>query len=141
MKGLVVALGALCLLALGLIGTASASDRPGADSAWKARPGAVLGSPTPSPTCLPSWTVVSTTTVSLGDAELRGITAISADDVWAVGVYYTETHSIENPRYPRPLPSLPGQPGREGPEGGSIERTLIYHWDGVSWSVVPSPNP
>jgi hypothetical protein len=46
---------------------------------------------------------------------LGGLTVISATDIWAVG-----TASAEG--------------------SGSIQ-TLIEHWDGTSWSVVPSPSP
>ena len=44
---------------------------------------------------------------------LAGVTAISADDVWAVG-------------------HIGSGPGTQ---------TLIEHWNGQQWSVVPSPNP
>ena len=44
--------------------------------------------------------------------DLSGVAALAADDVWAVGGY--------------------GQ--------GAPGRTLIEHWDGSTWTVVPSPN-
>ncbi len=44
--------------------------------------------------------------------DLSGVDAIAADDVWAVGGY--------------------GQ--------GAPGRTLIEHWDGTAWTIVPSPN-
>jgi hypothetical protein len=44
--------------------------------------------------------------------SLSGVAALAADDAWAVGGYGQ------------------GVPGR----------TLIEHWNGTSWSVVPSPN-
>src|SRR5688500_7471377 len=47
-------------------------------------------------------------------AELQAITAGSATDVWAVGRYHED---LSQPR-----------------------RTLTMHWDGVQWSIVPSPN-
>lgn len=46
--------------------------------------------------------------------ELRGVTAIATNDVWAVG--FTETN------------------------GAPAEVTLTEHWDGTAWSIVPSPN-
>jgi hypothetical protein len=46
------------------------------------------------------------------DSVLTGVTALAPNNVWAVG----ETNV------------------------GPIQ-TLIEHWDGMSWSVVPSPNP
>jgi hypothetical protein len=44
---------------------------------------------------------------------LKGETAMSTSDVWAVGDYYCSN--------------------------GYPSRTLIEHWDGTQWSVVPSP--
>ena len=46
------------------------------------------------------------------NGDLSGVAALAADDVWAVGGY--------------------GQ--------GAPGRTLIEHWDGTAWTVVPSPN-
>jgi hypothetical protein len=46
---------------------------------------------------------------------LYGITALSANDAWAVGVYY---------------------------QSGSLpQEALIEHWDGSQWSVVPAATP
>ncbi len=47
--------------------------------------------------------------------ELFGVAAVSSDDVWAVGLYTV---------------SSPYQ-----------QLTLIEHWNGTSWRVVPSPSP
>ena len=44
---------------------------------------------------------------------LTSVTAVSAHDVWAVGFDTTSGPSL----------------------------TLIEHWNGLQWSVVPSPNP
>jgi hypothetical protein len=49
---------------------------------------------------------------------LRSVDVISPSDVWAVG--YTDDATA--------------------PFGSSV-RALIEHWDGTSWSVVPSPSP
>ena len=48
---------------------------------------------------------------------LLGADAVASNDVWAVG------YSATNP-----------------PEQ-SFRRTLIEHWNGSAWSVIPSPNP
>src|SRR5258707_14921332 len=48
-----------------------------------------------------------------GSATLSAVAATSAKDVWAVGSFNT---------------------------GGAF-RTLIEHWDGTRWMIVPSPNP
>lgn len=61
-----------------------------------------------------TWSVVPSPNVGPMD-QLRGVTAVSATDVWAVG--FAEPTSTSSPQ------------------------TLILHWDGTSWTVVPSPNP
>jgi hypothetical protein len=65
-----------------------------------------------------SWSIVSSPNGDGATSTLSAVAAIAADDVWAVGS--TESDA-----------STPG---------GSGEDTLIMHWDGASWSVVPSPN-
>lgn len=61
------------------------------------------------------WQIVSSPNGPTGNGILNSITAVSANDVWAAGTYYT-------------------------PEGGGSSRTLIEHWDGSAWKVVASPN-
>jgi plastocyanin len=59
------------------------------------------------------WSVVTSPNVGADNNFLwGGISALSAGDIWAVGSY--------------------------GPSGSG--RTLIVHWNGTAWSVVPSPN-
>jgi len=48
------------------------------------------------------------------NSQLHAVSAVSANDVWAVG-------SSHDGRLP--------------------SKTLIEHWDGVQWSIVPSPSP
>ena len=48
--------------------------------------------------------------------KLQGVTVLSACDAWAVGFTSDESTS-------------------------STDRTLIEHWDGSSWTVMPSPDP
>ncbi len=63
-----------------------------------------------------AWAVVETPNVgSFGD-WLNGVTVVSASEAWAVG--YTA-----------------GEPDTY------TSTTLIEHWTGSAWSVVPSPNP
>jgi hypothetical protein len=62
-----------------------------------------------------SWTVVPTPAVPGTAARFGGVAAAGAHDVWAVG---STTINIE-----------------------PFTRTLIEHWDGHAWTVVPSPNP
>jgi hypothetical protein len=61
-----------------------------------------------------TWTAVPTPNAgSPKTGVLSGVVALAPDDAWAVG----------------------GTSGQGGPE-----RTLILHWGGSAWSVVPSPN-
>lgn len=61
------------------------------------------------------WSVVSSP--QLGTSMfLAGITAVSANNIWAVGNVYRNTIN------------------------GTINQTLIEHWNGDRWSVVSSPN-
>jgi hypothetical protein len=48
--------------------------------------------------------------------QLYGITAISANDIWAYGSYFAS-------------------------DGSEQQSTLVEHWNGASWKIVPSPNP
>jgi hypothetical protein len=47
---------------------------------------------------------------------LTSVSAVAANDVWAVGRYGNH-------------------------DGGPLDQTLIEHWNGARWTVVPSPNP
>ena len=58
-----------------------------------------------------AWSFVSTPNVGGGDNKLSDVVALSSNDVWAVGA---------------------------SDNGG--EQTLIEHWNGSAWSVIPSPN-
>jgi Tol biopolymer transport system component len=64
------------------------------------------------------WTVVSSPQLPLWSGEFDGVAAVSANDVWAVGATGGDPASF----YAHP-------------------NTLVEHWDGSSWSVVPSPSP
>lgn len=59
------------------------------------------------------WQAIPSPNVAGGN-YLTAVTALAANDVWAVG-YNTIS-------------------------GAATQRTLIEHWDGSAWSVVPSPN-
>lgn len=64
------------------------------------------------------WTVVPTPDPGgTTHAILRDLSAISATDMWAVGEY-TELVT-----------------------GSFVSKSLAMHWDGSSWSQVPTPNP
>lgn len=73
------------------------------------------------------WSVVPVPdpsgTVDLGGDDLTAVSAFSSDDVWAVGFVGTPGAG-ESTSPPQLLPI----------------NTLIEHWNGNKWSVVPSPN-
>jgi hypothetical protein len=62
-----------------------------------------------------TWTLVSTPYSGLGENALNGVSAVSSDDVWAVGYWQPEK------------------------KVSAAFQTLTEHWDGTSWSIVPSP--
>jgi hypothetical protein len=60
-----------------------------------------------------SWKVVSSPSPGSGGNFLSGVAAVSANNAWAVGYSFNS---------------------------GGIPQTLIEHWNGTSWKVIPSPN-
>jgi hypothetical protein len=64
---------------------------------------------TPVPNCGLTWREVP---AAHPGTALYGIEAVSANDIWAVGLAYE----------------------------GTTARTLIEHWNGTQWTIVPSPN-
>jgi hypothetical protein len=65
-----------------------------------------------------SWSVVPSPNGDAPTSGLAAVVAVAPDDVWAVG-----SSDADDPDHP-----------------GSGEGTLVLHWDGASWTVVPSPN-
>jgi hypothetical protein len=62
-----------------------------------------------------NWQVISSPNGTKGINELHGVSAVADNDVWAVGASY-DTERL-------------------------TAFSLIEHWNGTQWSVVPSPNP
>jgi hypothetical protein len=67
-----------------------------------------------------TWSIVPSPNVGPHSTSqsnrLLGITANSADDIYAFGSYFAA-------------------------DGSGHQMTLLLHWDGTSWTIVPSPNP
>jgi hypothetical protein len=104
-----------------------------------------------------NWTVAPTPTLPTSYNELLAITALSTNDVWAVGSSGSEA-LIEHwdgtswTVVPNPNPGLGNR--LQGvaaisstnvwavgyTSDGGLSQTLVEHWDGNSWSVIPSPN-
>lgn len=96
--------------------TATATPAPTATPTPSATP-----SPTPTPVPVTgTWQVVPSPAIAVSNstfgAKLNAVAVVSATDIWAVG--------------------FGPQPG--GP--AYAKQTLIEHWDGTSWRIVPSPN-
>ena len=62
------------------------------------------------------WDIVPSPNASPDENFLFSVSAVSANDVWAVGFHDAD------------------------PGPNALPRALIEHWDGASWSVVPAPN-
>lgn len=61
-----------------------------------------------------SWSNVAVPNIGASDNELHAVAADASNDVWAVGYYYSlQDYHTE---------------------------TLTEHWNGVQWTIVPSPN-
>jgi hypothetical protein len=61
------------------------------------------------------WSVVKSPVLGRFPYNLRAVSAVAANDIWAVGTY-----------------TIPP---------GNISLTLTEHWNGKMWSVIPSPSP
>lgn len=88
----------------------------------------VLGTPTPiPPLTVTKWCTVDTAPLpaQTGTVSLRKVVALSANDAWILGSTYQKTDGtvIVGQGF-----SLPGQSGSP----------LLEHWNGKTWSIVPT---
>ena len=112
------------------------------------------------------WTQVSSPSVGGVQAYLNRVTALAANDLWAVGTGYTTgsggafalIEHFDGKHWTVATSPNPGQYGSQlsGVSGSSATDvwanggtftnpsgtfvTLTEHWNGTAWSVVPSPN-
>ena len=128
--------------------------------------GGVKGTPV-STSCTGGWTTAPSPSIGNLDNNLAAVSAGSATDAWAVGSYYASTnptvlqtmaeHFDGSTWTEFPLPdvgpnlnSLLGV--SELPSGHAwavgydvnaewAQKTQVQHYDGTTWSVVPSPSP
>ncbi len=103
--------------------------------------GANLLTPTVVPTCAPSWAIVGSPEVGGRGANLASVDSVSSTDIWAVGSAYTERPSHRKRSVETRQVSTPGSKGEsQQAPNVTVLQTLIEHWDGTQWAIVPSPN-
>jgi glucose/arabinose dehydrogenase len=131
--------------------------------------GTPAASPTATPPCPSGWAIVNspnpgaTRTATPADTNVNGVAAASANDVWAVGEYGpfpfnsmtlhwdgsswthvpspnagTSTNRLQDVAVI--APNDVWAVGFYFNASGQPSRTLTMHWDGVQWTIVPSPN-
>jgi hypothetical protein len=119
--------------------------------------------PSPTATCLPAWSIVPSANPGSSGNSLYAVSAVSANDVWAVGDKgqnnYSDATLIEHwngcgwvdVASPSPGESYHALRGVTAISSDDVwavgsfqnigsHQTLMEHWDGTNWSVVPSPN-
>jgi hypothetical protein len=111
------------------------------------------------------WSIVSAPNAGVGDNILNGVSGTSSADVWEVGYYWFGTENrtliehwdgaawsiVPSPNTNKRLNVLNGvvaiSPSDAWAVGSATSgqafdlTTLILHWDGTSWSIIPSPSP
>lgn len=126
--------------------------------------GSVGAEPLRPPPCGPEWARVQIPSPGRLENFLYGVDARTAEDVWAVGLrssvgrLLTLTERWDGVQW-RVVPSANGPGhnvlfavaavaeddawavGYRRERVGATLRTLIEHWDGAGWSIMPSPNP
>src|SRR5438874_12088527 len=85
---------ALFLLGLAITGTVSASDGNAPAHSGKAAVEVAMDTPTATPTCLPSWSTVTSPTLELEETALFAVDAVATNDVWSVGISLTDTSGM-----------------------------------------------
>ena len=100
------------------------------------------------------WNVVSSPSLD----SLKGIAAVSANDIWAVGFsdisglieHWDGTQWSVIPNAAPGFSQLSAVSAISASDvwavgvysgANDVNLTLIEHWDGTQWSIVPSPNP
>ena len=101
------------------------------------------------------WSVMPSPNPGVDENSLAGISAVTPDDIWAVGTYGRQVGPLYtlllhwNGSQWESFPSttigrLHGVTMTASDDGwavGNTGYTLILHWDGVTWRTVFSPNP
>jgi hypothetical protein len=104
-----------------------------------------------------SWSIVPSPNDGTGSNLLNAVTAVSANDVWAVGQFQDASNTTQTltEHWNGTSWSIVASPsagaeflGAAAVSSSNVwavgltgDATLIQHWNGASWAVVPSPNP
>ena len=115
--------------------------------------------PVVSPTCTAGWNVVPSPDEGSNGDNLEAVSAVSPNDVWAVGYYFNQNgiYQAETQHWDGAQWSIIPSPGpgyvlyavsaltsndvwAVGYVGASGSRTITEHWDGTQWNLVPSPD-
>ncbi len=117
--------------------------------------------------CAGGWQQVPSPSIGSLDNNLAAVSAASASNAWAVGDYYTANnpnvlvnmaeHWDGSTWSEYPLPNVGANQNTllgvsELPSGLTwaagyylnanwVDQTLIQHWNGSTWTVIPSPSP
>ncbi|HST03304.1 MAG TPA: hypothetical protein VLQ48_01050 [Chloroflexia bacterium] len=152
----------VCLLAVGLAGISVwAGVGPVAQLFGTASVGVVR--PSDLPACGPAWRPVQAAAGGAAYNELHAVTAVSPTLAWAAGIYGGEQYAltlierwdgtrwgeVESPSIPDFSNHLYGIAALSGSDawivgashqGTGLWKTLAIHWDGVKWSITPTPD-
>jgi len=160
---------AALVLGLALAVTACGSGTPiGSASAPHATPPPTQ-TPTPVPSLAPTWRIIPSLTspnpTRRPNSQLAAVSALAPTDAWAVGFTYADGdsaqplierwdgatwHVVPSPstnRLTNVLQGVAAVAPRDVWAVGTasvvnpLGLTLIEHWNGTQWSIVPSPNP
>ena len=111
-----------------------------------------------------SWTIAPSPNAGVGNNILNGVSGSASTDVWEVGYYWFGTENrtliehwdgadwsiVPSPNTNKRLNVLNGvdtiSPSNTwavgyATSGGLDQTTLVLHWDGTAWSIIPSPSP
>ena len=112
-----------------------------------------------------SWSIVATPNAGVGENILNGVSGSASNDVWEVGYYAFGTWKrtlvehwngvdwsiVSSPNTDNRLNVLSGVAAisrsnawavGNATSGNALDQTtLTLHWDGIAWSIVPSPSP
>src|SRR5207248_4277012 len=114
-----------------------------------------------------SWRIVSSPNMGSDNNTLTALSTVSANDVWATGTFNIKGTQISNALIehwngsqwnivPSPNPGTRSYFLKavsavstnnvwtvgftSNNKSGASQKTLIEHWDGSQWTIVPSPN-